>query len=313
MLVHSVIILGAKAKKGQFSLSWHIKKYGDIEGPIKYEERCAKDKIKGTLIGYIGRYGEVEGPIKYAEKNSRLSVSEKSLKANGFSDTEIENIKDIHAKKSAITLENQISKYGIIEGTTRHNLWLSKSKERSNCTLGYWIKRGYSHKEAKELLSERQSTSTLDKFIVRYGVEEGTLKYLDVNKRKTKGLFGNTVSKLEMAFFNNLSKVTYISENGKSCKLRFDELNIVCDYLDASTNKIIEINGDFWHMNPIKFNAYDINVIKKCSARDIWENESRRLNFLKSKGYNTLVIWESELNEDYDTCLNLAKEFLENK
>lgn len=288
-----------------------IAKYGLEEGTVRYNAKLKRDKTKGTLHGYIERYGEVEGPIKYKEKNSRLSISEKSLKLNGFSDDEISTIRKAHSDKSGMNLENFISRYGEIDGRIKHSDWLSKNKDRSVWTIQFWTKRGFTETEAKDIIKERQANSTLEKFMFRYGVEEGTLKYLDVNKRKTRNFFGNTVSRLERAFFDNLSKLTYINEKGRSCKLRFPERNVICDYLDASKNRIIEINGDFWHMNPNLFEAYDINKVTNRSAKEIWETEENRNKILKDKGYKILVIWETELNSNYDGCLELAKNFLE--
>lgn len=293
------------------TLESSIKKYGIEEGTRRYNLKVEKDQKKGTLAGYIERYGEVDGPIKYKEKNSRLSVGVDSLQKNGFSDEEIDAIRNTHSTKSAMTLKNFIDRYGEVDGHIKYDVWLSKSKDRCNTNISYWMKRGFTEQESKEIIKERQATSTLEKFILKYGSEEGTKKYLDVNKRKTKNWFGNTVSRLETAFFDNLSKVTYINEKGRSCKLRFDERNIVCDYLDAEHDRVIEINGDFWHMNPNLFEAHDINCVTNRVAKEVWESEENRNNILKSKGYEILIIWESELNADYDKCLELAKNFLE--
>jgi G:T-mismatch repair DNA endonuclease (very short patch repair protein) len=300
-----------RRKKYSMTLESAIKKYGLEEGTKKFEEKRRRDKIKGTLTGYIERYGEIDGPIKYAEKNSRLSVGVDALKKNGFSDDEITNIRKLHADKSAMTLDNFILRYGEIEGTIKQADWLSKSRDRCNTNIPYWVKRGFSESEAKEIIRERQATSTLDKFITKYGIEEGAKKYLDVNKRKTRNWFGNTISKLESAFFESLSRITYINDKGISCRLRFDERSVVCDYLDASKNRVIEINGDFWHMNPNKFKPHDVNMVTERVAQDIWDAEKYRNGLLMSKGYEILIIWESELNEDYDRCLELAKIFLE--
>ena len=99
-------------------------------------------------------------------------------------------------------------------------------------------------------MSEIQNTSSLDKFITRYGAEIGKEKYIDVNARKTKN-FANTpaaVSKLETIFFDNLSRITEVSDKGRTCRLITANKTYYCDYMDVRTNKIIEIYGYFWHM-----------------------------------------------------------------
>lgn len=299
-------------KKGQSTLTWFINRYGEDEGTKKFNERKANDLIKGTLEGYKKRYGEIEGPIKYLEKNSRLSVSEKSLRLNGFTDEQILETRKKHAEKSAINLKNLISKYGEEEGTARFKKWKESSKDRTTLNISFWTTKGYSEEEAKKIISERQSTTSLEKFIKKYGIEEGTKKYIELNKKRIKYLLGGCVSKLESSFFDELSKNTYIDSKGRNCKLYIDEKIIICDYLDASNNKIIEINGDFWHMNPKKYKPTDVNVVTKSSAKEIWENEEKRNNILKNNGYNILIIWEYDLNSNYNKFLELAKNFLEN-
>lgn len=52
-----------------------------------------------------------------------------------------------------------------------------------NTRLEYYTSRGYSEEEAKQMLKERQNTSSLSKYIERYGEEEGTKKF---NERQIK-------------------------------------------------------------------------------------------------------------------------------
>ena len=49
--------------------------------------------------------------------------------------------------------------------------------DRNTNQVKYWINKGYSEEEAKEKVSERQSTFTLEKCIAKYGEEEGTARY----------------------------------------------------------------------------------------------------------------------------------------
>ena len=43
--------------------------------------------------------------------------------------------------------------------------------------IGYYLKKGYSDEESKQMLKKRQSKTTLESFIERYGEYDGTLKY----------------------------------------------------------------------------------------------------------------------------------------
>jgi hypothetical protein len=48
---------------------------------------------------------------------------------------------------------------------------------RTETQLKYWIKKGYSEVDAKEKLSYRQNTTSLSKYVKRYGDELGLIKY----------------------------------------------------------------------------------------------------------------------------------------
>lgn len=46
-------------------------------------------------------------------------------------------------------------------------------KDKSTTQIGYWLKKGYSEEDAKNIISERQRTFTLEKCIEKYGEEKG--------------------------------------------------------------------------------------------------------------------------------------------
>lgn len=303
----------ANAKRAG-TLENYIAKYGIDEGTKRHNSRIENDKIKGTLTGYISRYGKDAGTEKYNEKNSRLSVGKESLAKRGFDETEIHEIRTRHAENSKMSLENQIVRYGIEEGTKRYETWLSTTRIRSHRTTEFWISRGYSEDEAKQAISELQDTSSLKKFIDRYGEDCGLEKYLELNVRKTKHLSiaKSSVSKLETQFFEELSRLTPVDlDKGRTCKLIFDNKLYYCDYLDSHRNKVIEINGYFWHMKPGKYVETDINTVNKKSAKEIWEYDKIKLDNIRKKGFDVLVLWEDDINEDRHNQLMAAKKFLE--
>ncbi len=60
------------------------------------------------------------------------------------------------------------------------------------------------------------------------------------------------------------------------------------DFIDPINNKIIELYGDYWHKG---------------------QNPQDRINYFKNYGYDTLVIWESEL-KDMNSLTNRILEFI---
>jgi len=59
------------------------------------------------------------------------------------------------------------------------------------------------------------------------------------------------------------------------------------DFIDKVNNKIIELYGDYWHKG---------------------QDPNDRINYFKNFGYDTLVIWESEL-KDIDNLKNKLEVF----
>ena len=58
------------------------------------------------------------------------------------------------------------------------------------------------------------------------------------------------------------------------------------------TNTVYEFQGDYYHGNPKKFNNNDLFHGKPYS--DIWERDRIKKEFYESKGFNYVLIWESE-------------------
>ncbi len=60
-------------------------------------------------------------------------------------------------------------------------------------------------------------------------------------------------------------------------------------------NTAYEFMGDFWHANP-KIYGPD-HKIKGYTAAEKWKKDRERAEVIKSKGYDVVVIWESDWNE----------------
>ena len=73
--------------------------------------------------------------------------------------------------------------------------------------------------------------------------------------------------------------------------------------------KIIEFNGDYWHMNPKIYKANDINKTKKLTAQEIWDFDKRKMECAEEHGYKVLYIWESEYNESRSAVIKKCMEF----
>jgi len=51
----------------------------------------------------------------------------------------------------------------------------------------------------------------------------------------------------------------------------------------------------------------------KLLAKDKWLKDEKRINYLKNKGNEILIIWEDEVNNDWNNVQNKVLEFINKK
>jgi len=100
----------------------------------------------------------------------------------------------------------------------------------------------------------------------------------------------HTISKPETEWLNYLGikkefRQRTIYLNGKKFSL---------DALDPYTNTIYEFYGDYWHGNPVIYDADDIHPIRQISFGELYAYTIAREQTLKEAGYNVVCIWENE-------------------
>lgn len=71
------------------------------------------------------------------------------------------------------------------------------------------------------------------------------------------------------------------------------DVKLSVDIFIPETKQVIEVFGDYWHMNPKLYNKHDFNINTKLTAEETWKKDTARLNKLQSAGYDASVIWEN--------------------
>ena len=113
-------------------------------------------------------------------------------------------------------------------------------------------------------------------------------------------VFENGKSKIEKLLFNDIkelfidAKENMIIESNN--KLLFPDIII--------DNIIIEFYGDYWHMNPKKYNVDDINKNTQLSAKTIWQKDRKRNFYLQSLGFIVLIAWEDDYRNNKNEQIN---------
>lgn len=138
------------------------------------------------------------------------------------------------------------------------------SSDRTSTQIGYWTKRGYTEEEAKQKISERQRTFTLEKCIEKYGEEEGRKRWearqekWQKNYKKTN--FSAISQKLFWELYNQIDfdkdniffatiKDGQKMEDGKNYEyvLKVGGSIIKPDFFVKKKGLIIEFDGVYWH------------------------------------------------------------------
>lgn len=271
---------------------------------------------------------------------NRFIVSKRNLKKRGFTDEEISNI----------TLTPLNSKFWINKGLSdeeaameikliqQNNALKFTQKKKSNpelysayttSQLAYWLNKGYSEDNAKQLLSERQKTFTLEKCIQKYGEVEGKQRFTDRQTKWSNSLINNGnlkigYSKISQELFYKLLDSYDINErndvffatHNKEYRLNKKEGGVwLYDFTDAKRKKIIEYHGDMYHGNPEKYVAEDNPhpFTKKITAQEMWDKDKRKLDVANGEGFEVLVIWDSEYRwGNKENVINKCLDFLHN-
>lgn len=222
---------------------------------------------------------------------------------------------EIRKQNSPYSLEFYKKKYPnltIEEYEKLRNDFISKRKyikENHSNTVEYYLKRGLNIEEAKLKLSERQKTFTLEKCIKKYGEIEG-LKIF--NKRNEKW-----AKKMSQNFNkgNSFAQSIFAKQILNELKQIFPEIEyeyVISRYsFDCKyKNKLIEINGDYFHCNPQLYEKDFYNKLSKKFAWQIWEKDKRKIQIAIQKGYSVLTVWEKDYNTNKDLVIKKCIDFL---
>lgn len=161
-----------------------------------------------------------------------------------------------------------------------HNRVFDKSW--SPFSLDFYLKKGCTEKEAKERIKNICSNGA------KACLKKGNCSSIE---QKVKELL------IDKGI--NFSHQYYVTNN----KTEDTRKNFVYDFLIVDKNIIIEVNGDYFHANPIFYKEEDTlpHPGGSISAKDIWERDKRKIDFIENMGYKTVVLWEYEINHHFDT------------
>ena len=297
----------------------YVDKYGMVDGQRKWKERAEKQKIS---LKERHRQKQLIDPLASA-KNS--PCTKHYYTERGY--TEEEASEAVYLRSMEVGSKNKIH-------------WENgKFQDRvipSN--VEYWERLGYSSEESKLMVSYSQRTFSLKICIEKYGEEEGHRRW---KLRQDK--WQNTLNskpmdeqiRINLAKQNNKDSFSKVSQELFWCvysrlkdteKIYFAELNkefitavpymkkvYMFDFMDTKIKKCIEFNGDLFHANPNIYGKDDTPNFhdRSLTSSDIWKADKIKLDFIRSIGYDVLVIWEHDYRMNKELSIQRCIHFIE--
>lgn len=98
------------------------------------------------------------------------------------------------------------------------------------------------------------------------------------------------ISRIEISWLDSLN----VPSDYRQKNLYINNKRIRVDAHDPITNTIYEFWGDYWHGNPLRFSADDINANNKKTFGKLYNETQTKRKLILDAGYNLIEIWESE-------------------
>lgn len=105
---------------------------------------------------------------------------------------------------------------------------------------------------------------------------------------------------LEREWLNTLG----INKKYRNIFIKIDGKIYKFDAYIPDTKTIYEFYGDFWHGNPRKYKDGEYNLKNNIKFSELYKKTIEREEFLKSKGYNIISIWEDEFIKNNKQIVN---------
>lgn len=118
-----------------------------------------------------------------------------------------------------------------------------------------------------------------------------------------KWISGGYISDIEIRVYNLLKQIYKLVEP----QYVIEGSNHKYDIYVHDINTIFEINGDYWHLNPLQYKEDDYIQIGTCKiiAKEKWKIDKQHIKFAKQNNYIIYEIWEHDIVSKTDNELIL--------
>jgi hypothetical protein len=186
--------------------------------------------------------------------------------------------------------------------------------------IGYWTKKGYSEEQAKALISERQTTNSVEAIMKREkcDIDTATGKRKEITKKWLESFPKQNYSNVSQELFwkiHDLIKDDYKeihfatilngtkTSDGINNEYRIETDTSIrsLDFYIKDVNKVIEFNGSYWHSSVSRDVNYSVE-------RDIKRNEE----VIRTLNCRLLVVNELDYYKDKNKVVEECIQFIKN-
>lgn len=141
---------------------------------------------------------------------------------------------------------------------------------------------------ANKPVTARMKMSNFQRWVEDFGMDEAIKRQMEWQRKNVlPSASRDTKPELQLAELLRISGIKFVKQMSLP--------RIYCDFYLPEYNLIVEVDGDYWHANPDHFSPDDLIGPKKKSARQIWENDRKKEDRIRSHGYKVMRIWASSL------------------
>lgn len=246
-------------------------------------------------------YGDTKFLLKYYNISSKTISDAKKTKRckNKFETSSMEKFGHANPSSSLVVKNKRkstiLEKYGV-DNVRKSNWFKNWYKNYMQITYGKGsLSNRYGNMQKYwDSISREDKLQHMQPALTAYKIWYNKLSDVEkskYNQKKSKKLVTASSSKLESFIASILSileipHTTQFWVNQKSYDFRITD-----------TNLLIEVNGDFWHANPIIYEANNIiNHPIPITAKELWEKDLNKTKNAEKYGYTVLTIWEYDIN-----------------
>jgi hypothetical protein len=273
---------------GKFKNGTEYKKY------YPNAEIIDKDLAKKTAItleNLVKKYGDVEGSIRwktYKDKQALSNSLEYKKEKHGWSEKQFKEYNDSRSQ----TLKKMIERHGEAEGIIKWEKYCDRQSYTN--TKSYFIQKYGEDLGTKKYIEINKKKSVGNPVILAEKLNISIHEAVDIIIYRQKNIFKSNLEKEFIQLIEErigpLEHTSFKNPYGKWSK----DLDTYVIYDVKHGNNIIEFNGDYWHANPKVYN--ETAIIRGKKAIDIWQRDMLKLKTAQDLGFNTLTVWELDFN-----------------